>query len=395
MKKNQLAIAINQAALSASTWLLSGGERVVHFAGYASLSASLDADGDGWYQLLPAGKFKARDGRPHDTADGYWHLDADSAAALIAATKQTSDRVLVDYEHATLRAKETGTPAPAAAWLSSSDIEWRDGKGLYIRPLWTQRAQSLIDAKEYAYLSAVFPYDKDGRPLLLRMAAITNDPGLVGLEPIAELAAEFNLSFYHPNGSINLNGQTEDSLVNELMIKLLAKVGIDVPASGELTQEQQTAALSALDALKAKAESADTLQTQVAELSAKDAGVDFAKFVPIEAYNALVGQVAVLSASSSEMSLEKVIADAKAEGKVIEAETDYLTQFGQQQGVAALSAMLEKRPAIAALTATQTKNKQPPEDKKESTDALSETELAVLTATGLTQAQYLAAKKEG
>lgn len=378
MKKNQLALAV----LSASA-----------FTGFASLAASLDAEEDGgWYQLLPAGKFKARDGRPHDTEDGHWFLDADSAAALIAATKATSEKVLIDYEHATLRAKETGTPAPAAAWLSSSDIEWRDGKGLYIRPNWTDKAKGYIDAKEYAFLSAVFPYDKSGRPLMLRMAAITNDPGLVGLEPIAELAADFNLSFYHPNGSINLHGQTEDSIVNELLKKLLAKVGIDVPESGELTQEQQTAALSAIDALKTKADTAESLQTQVAELSARD-GVDLTKFVPVETYNALVGQVAVLSATSSEMSLEKVIADAKAEGKVIEAETDYLTQFGQQQGVAALSAMLEKRPAIAALTAKQTKTQTPPTDHQKKDGELSQEELAVLSATGLTQEQYLAAKE--
>ncbi|HAV1517118.1 TPA: hypothetical protein JG825_005239 [Vibrio parahaemolyticus] len=381
MKKNPVTVAVNVALLNASA-----------FAGFATLSASLDVEDDGWYQLLPAGKFKARDGRPHDTEDGYWHLDAESAAALIAATKSTSDKVLIDYEHATLRAKETGAPAPAAAWLSSSDIEWREGKGLYIRPSWTEKAKYHIDAKEYAFLSAVFPYDKSGRPLLLRMAAITNDPGLVGLEPIAELAADFNLSFYHQNGSINLYGQTEDSLVNELLKKLLAKVGIDVPESGELTQEQQTAALSAIDALKTKADTAESLQTQVAELSARD-GVDLTKFVPVETYNALVGQVAVLSATSSEMSLEKVIADAKAEGKVIEAETDYLTQFGQQQGVAALSAMLEKRPAIAALTAKQTKTQTPPTDHQKKDGELSQEELAVLSATGLTQEQYLAAKE--
>ncbi|HBC3428470.1 TPA: hypothetical protein KDY17_001282 [Vibrio parahaemolyticus] len=377
MKKNQLPLAV----LSASA-----------FAGFATLSASLDVEDDGWYQLLPAGKFKARDGRPHDTEDGYWHLDAESAAALIAATKSTSDKVLIDYEHATLRAKETGASAPAAAWLSSSDIEWREGKGLYIRPSWTEKAQHHIDAKEYAFLSAVFPYDKSGRPLLLRMAAITNDPGLIGLEPIAELAADFNLSFYHPKGSINLYGQTEDSLVNELLKKLLAKVGIDVPEDGELTQEQQTAALSAIDALKTKADTAELLQTQVAELSARD-GVDLTKFVPVETYNAMVSQVAVLSAASSEMSLEKVMADAKAEGKVIESEIEYLTQFGQQQGVAALSAMLEKRPAIAALTAKQTKTQTPPADHQKKDGELSQEELAVLSATGLTQEQYLAAKE--
>ncbi|EOW9251080.1 TPA: phage protease, partial [Vibrio cholerae] len=77
----------------------------------------------------------------------------------------------------------------------------------------------------------------------------------------------------------------------------------------------------------------------------------------------------------------------------IEAEIDYLTQFGQQQGVAALSAMLEKRPAIAALTAKQTKTQTPPADHQKKDGELTQDELAVLSATGLTQEQYLAAKK--
>ncbi|MDM5138803.1 hypothetical protein OB959_03165 [Aeromonas bestiarum] len=34
----------------------------------AVLDAQLTPQGDGWYQLLPVGPFKARDGRPFDVA---------------------------------------------------------------------------------------------------------------------------------------------------------------------------------------------------------------------------------------------------------------------------------------------------------------------------------------
>lgn len=360
--------------------------------GMASLSADLTADDNGWYQLLPAGKFKSRDGRPHDTADGYWDLDADSAAALIAATKVTAPKVLIDYDHATLNVAKTGEKAPAAAWLKTdSDIEWREGKGLYIRPSWTKAAQKHIDEKEYAFLSAVFPYDKQGRPLLLRMAAITNDPGLVGLDPVAKLAADVSVSFHTPNASASVYGQTGDHVLNELLKQMLEKLGITL--SGDLTQEQQTAALSALDALQTKANSADGLEQQVATLSAKTSEVDLSKYVPIEAYNGVVGEMAVLKAGSDQQSLESLIADAKKAGKVVAAEESYLTNFGKQQGVAALSAMLESRPAIAALSATQTDGKKPKQDQKDGNE-LSVDELAVLKATGLTKEQYLATKNE-
>jgi len=40
----------------------------------AVLDAQLTSQGDGWFQLLPVGPFKARDGRPFDVASGYWQL---------------------------------------------------------------------------------------------------------------------------------------------------------------------------------------------------------------------------------------------------------------------------------------------------------------------------------
>ncbi|NNN64704.1 phage protease [Vibrio sp. 2-1(7)] len=373
---------IAQAVLSAK----SGNEPL------AVLTADLSTHDDGWYQLLPAGKFKAPDGRPSDTADGHWHLDADGAQAFIAATKALRDKVLVDYDHQTLYVEQTGKIAPAAAWLTAStDIEWREGQGIYIRPEWTSKAQSMIDEKEYAFLSAVFPYDKSGKPLYLRMAAITNDPGITKMDSVAALAADFNVRLSKHGVDVNLYGETEDAFVNEALKKLLARLGITV--DGELTDEMATAALSAIDALQTKADKVDGLETQVATLSAQDGKVDLSKFVPIDAYNGVVGELAVLKADSDQTSITSLIDTAKQDGKVVEAEMAYLTQFGEQQGVASLKAMLDARPAIAALKATQTQGKKPPQEQVNEDD-LSETEQAVLKATGLTKEQYLATKQE-
>ncbi|EGR1111409.1 hypothetical protein EFU26_07250 [Vibrio cholerae] len=347
--------------------------------GMAILNAELTQLDDGWYQLLPAGAFKARDGRPTDTEDGHWHLDAEIAANMIAATKAASDKVLIDYDHQALTARHQNGPVPAAAWLNASNIEWREGKGLYVKPEFTQQAQTLITNKEYGFLSAVFPYDKQGRPLSLRMAALTNDPGVVGMEPLAKLAADFNLSFYTHDKSIN--GQTEDPLVNDLLKKLLGKLGVEVPDGGELSEAQSTAALDALDALKTKADKSGELETKVATLSAENTNLS-------QAYNGVTERIAVLSAQSQSSQVDTLINQAKAEGKIIEAEVAHLSSFGQTQGVAALSAMLEKRPAIAALSAQQTITT-PPEKKN---DDLSDEELAVLSACGLDKAAFLAAK---
>jgi phage I-like protein len=376
-------LAVLSAALPNAEFIMPGVSN--SFTGCACLTAAIEDD-DGWVQLLPAGKFKARDGRPHDTDDGYWHLDAATAEAMIAATKAVAPKVLVDYDHATLRVEQTGSPAPAAAWLSTqTDLEWREGKGLYIRPSWTDKAQAHIDANEYAFLSAVFPYDKQGRPLYLRMAAITNDPGLVGLDPVAMLAADINVRLSSPGVDINLYGSTEDSVLNEQLKKLLAKLGIVV--DGELTDELATAALTALDALQQKADKTAELETQVATLSANP-NVDLAKFVSIEAYQGVVEQLAVLKAGSDEHSITSVISNAKKAGKIVEAEVNYLTSFGKQQGVAALSAMLEKRPAIAALSGQQTTTTTI-KDATKTNEELSQDQLAILKAAGVSKEQFL------
>ena len=47
----------------------------------------------------------------------------------------------------------------------------------------------------------------------------------------------------------------------------------------------------------------------------------------------------------------------------METEVEYLTGFGKQQGVAALSAMLDARPKLAVLSAQQTENLEQPKEK--------------------------------
>ncbi|GLQ72983.1 phage protease [Vibrio penaeicida] len=73
----------------------------------AILTADLSLSEDGWCQLLPAGKFKAPDGRPTEPESGYWYLDAESAYAFIAATKAARHKVLVDYDHQSFYTEQT------------------------------------------------------------------------------------------------------------------------------------------------------------------------------------------------------------------------------------------------------------------------------------------------
>ncbi|RSM27425.1 hypothetical protein C5B76_07880 [Aeromonas salmonicida] len=339
----------------------------------AVLDAQLTPQGDGWYQLLPVGPFKARDGRPFDVASGHWQLDGQIAAALIARAKGLGQDILIDYDHQTLKTDQNGQPAPAAGWYNADEIEWREGAGLFIKPRWTDRAAALVAAKEYRFLSAVFPYDALGRPLELRMTAITNDPGVVGMQALAALSAlpASSLMSTQPG---QLATPIKEISMNEHLIALLGKLGIQPGADGQLTAEQGTAALAALDTLQASAKKAPELE---AALSAEKASlaalkaqpvqqsgqIDLAQYVPVATYNALVTQVAALTAQVDTTDAATLIKEARTQGKVVAAEEEYLTAYAAQKGVAALKALLDPRPAIAALAASQTTAVTLPEKK--------------------------------
>ena len=331
--------------------------------GLAVLDAQLTQQDDGWYQLLPVGPFKARDGRPFDVPGGHWQLDKTIATTLINRAKALGQDILIDYDHQTLNVEKTGKEAPAAGWYNGDEIEWREGQGLFIKPRWTERAAALVAAKEYRFLSAVFPYDAQGRPLELRMTAITNDPGVVGMQALAALSA---LPASQPGQLANPSKETS---MNELLKKLLAKLGIEL--TGDPTDEQLQKALTELDSLQASAKKAPELEAalsaekaSLAALKAQPGGqVDLAQYVPVATYNALVTQVAALTAQVDTTDAATLIKEARTEGKVVAAEEEYLTAYAAQKGVAALKALLDPRPAIAALAASQTSAVVMPEKK--------------------------------
>ena len=325
--------------------------------GLAVLDAQLTQQEDGWYQLLPVGPFKARDGRPFDVPGGHWQLDKTIATTLINRAKALGQDILIDYDHQTLNVEKTGKEAPAAGWYNGDEIEWREGQGLFIKPRWTERAAALVAAKEYRFLSAVFPYDAQGRPLELRMTAITNDPGVVGMQALAALSAQL---IQPGQPATPAHAVHKETPMNELLKKLLAKLGIEL--TGDPTDEQLQKALTEIDSLQASAKKAPELEAalsaekaSLAALKAQPGGqVDLAQFVPVATYNALVTQVASLTAQVDTTDAATLIKEARTAGKVVAAEEEYLTAYAAQKGVAALKALLEPRPAIAALTASQT-----------------------------------------
>ncbi len=313
--------------------------------------------GNAEIQLLPAGEFRARDGRPFECR--AWKIDAAIAANVIRRANERANRLLIDYEHQTLKADFNGSPAPAAGWFKQ--MEWRDGAGLFATDVeFTPRAAQMIADGEYKYISAVFPYDPvSGEVLGMEMAALTNNPALDGMQEIAALAAKYFVDT--PN--------QEDA---PMKVALALLLGLSKDASEEDVMARVTA-------LKNSAAAHDT---EIAAL--KNQEPDPAKYVPVATMQSLQAQVADLSAKLNDKEVGDLVDTAMSEGKLLPAQESWARDLGKSN-VAALKTYLESAQPIASLANTQTGGKKPDGG---SDAALSESELAVCKHMGLDPEAY-------
>lgn len=320
----------------------------------ASLSVSLTGQSAPVeIRLLPAGNFRAADGsgRPAGIASG-WLLDDALAARLVAAASARASDYAIDYEHQTMLTRDNGQPAPAAGWFKK--LEWRSGDGLYVVDVrWTDRAAAMIAAQEYRYLSPVFSYHaKTGAVTGLGPAALTNNPGLDGLTDLAALSAFFNQEKEQP------------------MKQLLTALGLAEDAT-------EDAALAALVTIKTASD------TEIAAL--KSAAPNPAKYVPVDAMQALQTEVAALRSEKVERDVDGVVTAALTAGKLLPPQEKWARELGKKD-LAALTAYLETAQTVAALTSTQTGGKPPAGGENE--HGLSDTQLAACKHLGVDPKDY-------
>jgi phage I-like protein len=299
-------------------------------------------------QLLPAGEFSARDGRPASIAAcKAWVCGSQQAQALIASASRQTNPMVIDYEHQTLNSQQNGQPAPAAGWFKT--LEWRDGAGLFATDVeWTPAAARAIAEREYRYISPVFEFDpQTGAVQRMHMAALTNNPGLDGMKAVALSAFHFS---------------TQEPQMNKLLQALLTALGLT-----EQTSEDQ--AVAALNARLAQAKSdADQVVALTAERANKDVQIaaltasagkpDPAQYVPIAVVTGMQTQLAALSAQVAGREVDELVAVALTDGKLLPAQEGWARDLGKKD-VAALRSFIATAPKIAALTATQTGGKEP------------------------------------
>lgn len=337
----------------------------------AALSVEVRA-GQREYLLIPDGEFRAADGsgRPEEVA--AWRNNAEIAARVIARAKSRSARIVVDYEHQTLKAQERGDAAPASGWIDRASLRYEPGVGILGAIDWTPRAAQMIAGGEYAYLSPVFLYSPEsGEVLLLQHVALTNDPALDLPQVALRSTGEFN-DFSTEDFS------KEEPHVNETLKKLLAALGLADTAD-------EAEAMSAVAALVKKAKAAED---KVAALTAQKP--DPAKFVAVETMQALQGQVAALTAQVNGEKVAQTVEAALTAGKLLPAQKDWALDLGKTN-LAALTGYLEKTPAIAPLAGMQTGGAAPA-GASAAQAACSAGEAAVFKQFGLTADDFNKAK---
>lgn len=335
----------------------------------AACIVAIDKDASA-IQIFPSGKFDSPMGAM--IGKGPWELTEKSAQQLIATVAARQNDILIDYEHQSLSANQSGNPAPAAGWIKPTSLFW-DDDGLYAQnPDWKAKAVAMIDADEYRYLSPVFTYDKKtGAPLNLISIALTNTPAIDGMSEV-NLAAAMSGYLTQPESCMELS---------ELMERLCYLLNLPItttPAEMSAELDKLKGMIGAGDAATAAASLPDLLASKDVEIAAlKSAAPDPAKYVPMDAFLAIQQQRSSEAEDSKEQQVAALIAANPT--IIVPALKTWAAELGKQD-LDKLQEFIRTSKPIAALTATQTQGKVP---ESPGNDGLNETELAVCTSMGL------------
>lgn len=331
----------------------------------ALLAAAISLAAQAEVQLLPAGEFAARDGRPG--LGQTWKL-SDAQGRRIAADLNilaTKTAFLFDYDHQTLHAEKNGQPAPAAGWATR--FEWRPEQGLFATDVtWTEAAQARIKSGEYRYVSPVIAFAKsDGSVVGVLMASILNYPALLGMEPLGQAL------------QAQLSAQFSPADPQESPMKLLAALAALFALPATATEDEAIAAVTTFktqaDGLKATAAkqaalsgsllstlglqadaSEQTALAAITTLKAKGQGTDATTATTIAT---LQGQLATLTAQAAERDVNELVQAALSAGKLVPAQVEWAKKQGKAD-IGMLKAYIDSAPVIASLQ-TQTRGKVP------------------------------------
>lgn len=314
----------------------------------AACSMSLSAQSE-HFVIIPEGEFRGIDGRPFDAT--AWILTPERGHQIVAVLNQRHIDMVVDYEHATLKAIETGEPAPAAGWLKPNGFVYVEGVGICSTQFeWTDKAKNFIDSGEYKYISPVLFYNKTGAVIGLHSVALTNKPNLDQL-PEAKLAA----------AAQDFLSTSQDSEMNEeLLERLRWMLNLPVSATAEDIIAELNKLASQLNERTGTtiAANAQNLFDAVAAIDqlkvAANNQVDPTQFVPMAVYKEALSSASTANANAQAKELDDLIVAACSDGRLTGKATIDWVKDKAKTSPEFVKSYLGDLPKIAALNQQQT-----------------------------------------
>ena len=130
-------------------------------------------------QIAPIGEYVGSDAKGNPIPE---KIDAESLQKIADGLNSTETEVLADIDH---NASKPGVEkdTKAAGWFHKFIVD--PLKGLFATLKLTKHGKELLENREYRYISPTFKLDKDGKPIELHTASLTNLPAFQGyIDPI-------------------------------------------------------------------------------------------------------------------------------------------------------------------------------------------------------------------
>jgi phage I-like protein len=305
-----------------------------------------------WIELIPGGfDVQGRDGRAWINPDPQ---------GVVAATTARSLPLPLDWEHATENRAPQGLDAPAAGWVE--EVAEREGGSIWGRVDWTLRGRTMVEAREYRFVSPVFAFDKvTGVIRRLISVGLTNTPNLL-------LTA--------------LNRHSDDEGTDQLNRE---------PPETPLSIATQLAAVLGLAATATD----DQIVSAVTEAKAANRSVDLSSYAPRAELTAAVNRADQAEASLKAIreadhakAIETAISAAQDAGKIIpDSAEDYRAMCRAEGGLERFNALVAKLPVIVGAAESRAANKA---ESVKTGSALTDEQRAVCRALGQDETTFLA-----
>lgn len=136
-------------------------------------------------QIAPIGEYFGSDSKGNPVKE---KLTAEALQTIADGLNATETEVLADIDHG---ASKSGVEksTKAAGWFSKFIVD--PLRGLFANLKLTRHGKELLENREYRYISPTFSLDKEGVPVELHTASLTNMPAFAGfIDPVLNQEAK-------------------------------------------------------------------------------------------------------------------------------------------------------------------------------------------------------------